>query len=140
MGVLSGPLKIRLIKINDSVRWIGDGDGSGFQNFVVERDGQFLLAQTRADEQSKIADNGARLRNGFASDCIHNRVVRQFDIFDDKSAVKLEVFELFEVNHGNTPAQTCNNLICSLSFSTASPSVCAWRLRRSMMCLSSTGS
>jgi len=91
MGVLSGPLKIRLIKINDSVRWIGDGDGSGFQNFVVERDGQFLLAQTRADEQSKIADNGARLRNGFASDCIHNRVVRQFDIFDDKSAVKLEV-------------------------------------------------
>ena len=52
-----GLLKIRLVEINDGVRRIGDGDGGGFQNLVVERDGQFLLAQTGTDEQSKFADN-----------------------------------------------------------------------------------
>ncbi len=50
MGVARGLLKIRLIKINHAGRRIGNGDGSGFENLVIQRDGQFFLAQTGADQ------------------------------------------------------------------------------------------
>jgi hypothetical protein len=67
---------------------------------VIQRDGQFRFAQTGADEQSKFAGDAARLGDGFAPDGIHDRLVGQSDVLDNEAAMKPEVFELPEVNHG----------------------------------------
>ena len=94
-----GLLKIRLVEIHHARGRIGNGHGSGFKNFVIQRDGQFFLAQTGADEQSKFADNGARLRNSFASDCIHDWFIGQSNVLDNKPAMQPEIFELVDVDH-----------------------------------------
>ena len=94
-----GAFKISFIEIRHAGGRIGNGHCSGFENFVIERDGQFGFAQTGADEQSKFAGDGAGLRDGFASDGIHDGGIGQFDILDNKTAMKPEVFELPEVNH-----------------------------------------
>jgi hypothetical protein len=65
MRVAGGTLKIRFIEINHACGRIGQRNGCGFENFVIERDGQICFAQTGADEQSKFAGDGACLRDGF---------------------------------------------------------------------------
>ena len=100
MRLAGGALKIRFIEINHTGGRIGNGDRSGFENFVIQRDGQFCLTQTVADEQAKFTGDGAGLRNGFAPDGIHDGGGSQFNVLDDKPAVKPEVFELPDVNHG----------------------------------------
>ena len=100
MRLTGGPFKIRFVEIHHARGRIGNGHESGFENFVIQRDGQFFFAQTGADEQSKFASNGARLRNGFASDGIHDWLIGQFNVLDDKPAMKPEVLELPDVNHG----------------------------------------
>jgi len=45
LRVMGGPFKIRLVEIHHAGRRVGQGDGSGFENFVIERDGQFFLTQ-----------------------------------------------------------------------------------------------
>ena len=100
MRIAGSALKIRLVEINDVCRRIRNGDGCGFENFVIQSDGQFFLAQAGADEQSEIVDDGARLRDGFASDGIHDRRIGQFDVMDGEPATQPEVFELADVNHG----------------------------------------
>ena len=96
---MGGPFKIRLIEIHHAGGRVGHGDGSGFENFVIERDGQFFLTQSGADEQSKFAGDGLCLRNGFASDGIHDGTIRQFNVGDNEPAMKPEVLELVGVNH-----------------------------------------
>ena len=99
MRLAGGALKIRFIEIHHARGWIGNGNGSGLKNFVIERDGQFCFAQTCVDEQSKFAGNGTRLRDGFASDGIHDGICGQLNVFDNEPTMKLEIFELPEVNH-----------------------------------------
>jgi hypothetical protein len=84
MRIMGGPFKIRLIEIHHAGGRVGHGDGSGFENFVIERDEQFFLTQSAADEQSKFAGDGLCLRNGFASDCIHDGTIRQFNVGDNE--------------------------------------------------------
>ena len=100
MRVMGRPFKIRLVKIHHADRRVGNGDGSGFENFVIERDGQFFLTQAGADDQSKFAGDGLRLRNSFASQGIHDWSIGQFNVGDNEPALKLEVLELVDVNHG----------------------------------------
>ena len=50
MRFTGGALKIRFIEIHYGCGRTGDGDGSGLKNFVIQRDGQFWLAQTGAEE------------------------------------------------------------------------------------------
>ena len=42
----------------------------------------------------------ARLRNSFASDCIHDWLIGQSNVLDNKPAMQPEIFELPDVNHG----------------------------------------
>ena len=100
MRLAGGALKIRFVEIHHVRGRTGNGHGSGFENFVIQRDGQFCLAQTGADAQSKFAGNGAGLRDGFAPDGIHDGSIGQFDVLDNEAAMKPEVFELPDVNHG----------------------------------------
>ena len=88
MRLASGALKIRFIEIHHARGWIGNGHGSGFENFVIERDGQFGFGQTGADEQSKFAGDGTGLRDGFAPDGIHDGSIGQFNVLDNEAAMK----------------------------------------------------
>ena len=96
---MGGALKIRFIEIHHGRGRTGNGDGSGLKNFVIQRDGQFRLAQTGADEQSKFAGDAARLGDGFAPDGIHDRLVGQSNVLDNKPAMQPEIFELVDVDH-----------------------------------------
>ena len=109
MRLTGGAFKIRFIEIHHTRGRIGNGDGSGLKNFVIERDGQFRLAQTVADEQSKFAGDGARLRNDFAPDGIHDGCRGQFDVLDNEAAMKPEVIELPEVNHDGIQTPFASN-------------------------------
>jgi len=100
MRFMGGALKIRFIEIHHGRGRTGNGYGSGLKNFVIQGDGQFRLAQTGADEQSKFAGDAARLGDGFAPDGIYDRLVGQSNVLDDEAAMKPEVFELPDVNHG----------------------------------------
>ena len=100
MRFTGGALKIRFIELNHARWWIGNGDRSRFKNFVIERDGQFRFAQTGTDEQSKIAGDGAGLRDGFAPDGVNDWNIGQFNYPDDESAMKPEIDEMPEVYHG----------------------------------------
>jgi hypothetical protein len=99
LRVTGRPLKIRLVEIHHPGGWAGCGDGSGFEDFVIERDGQFFLTQTGTDEQPESAGDGLRLGDGFAPNGIHNGIIRQFNIGDNKPALKPKVLELIDVNH-----------------------------------------
>jgi len=95
-----GALKVRFVEINHPGGRIGQGNGCRFENFMIERDGQFLFVQARTDEQAEFAGDGACLREGFASDGIQDRLTSQFNAPDDEPAMQPEIYELADVNHG----------------------------------------
>ena len=99
MRLMGGALKIRLVEINHAGRWNPNCDWSGFENFVIQRDGQFRLPQARADEQAKMSSDGAGLRNGFAANGVSDWSIGQFNYPDDESTMKPEIDELPEVYH-----------------------------------------
>ena len=87
------------VEIQHAVRRVQAGHRRRLQNFVIKRDGQFFLAQARADEETELAAKNPRLSTGLALQSVQQRFVGELNFFDDEPSAKPKGCELPGVYH-----------------------------------------
>ncbi len=55
-------LESRFVQIQNALRRMGAGDGDSFQDFVIQRDGQFRIREARTNDQPQLPPENPRPR------------------------------------------------------------------------------
>ena len=93
-------LEVAFIELDEAFRWIIGSHGSGFEDFVIERDREFFLRKAGTEGDLEFPSDDGCAGEGLAANGVDERLIADFDMQDDEATEKFEMIKRGEVHRG----------------------------------------
>jgi hypothetical protein len=97
---LGGALEITFVEIQHARRWIFRRQRRGFEHLVIQRDGQLMFVQVRAQVDVKARAANYRESRGRALNRIEQRLGRELGLDQSETTTQSKILEWSKVEHG----------------------------------------